>query len=154
MPADTGVAAVARQHRLDGDPITNIDAPAPGGLVADCLDDPERFVPRNHRHRSLQDPFVLFVIAAANAASFDAEDGAVVGDLRDRQIAGFEFARRRLHHRHRFFRQHSRLLASCRHRQRVDNTYIFFKPCTCYRDSRIRCEALDFHFRKILRRTK
>ncbi len=47
-----------------------------------------------------QQPFELLIVASADPASLDAEQGVVVADLGDWQIPGFEFSRVGEHHGH------------------------------------------------------
>ena len=90
---------MTRQHGLDGDPIADIDAPAARGLVADRLDDPYGLVPGDHRHRRLQNPLELLVVAATDPAGLDPQNRAVRFDIGDGQVTHLKRARRRLNHR-------------------------------------------------------
>ncbi len=84
VPAgEAGLAEATREHRLDGDAIAGVDAPALGGAVADLLDDAEGFVARDHRRRRPQRALELLVVAAADPAGFDAKKRVVVTNFWD-----------------------------------------------------------------------
>lgn len=111
-PHPAGHAEPAGEHGLHHDPVAHVHAPAPGCVVADLGDDAQRFVPRDDRHRGAQLPFVLFVVAAADAAGFHLQERGIRVDIGQRNVPGLDLTDPCLHHRHRLFRQHFLSLVS------------------------------------------
>ena len=85
--------AAAGEEGLDGDAIAGLEAPALGGGVADLVDDADGLVAGDDGVGGAEGAFVLFVVAAADAAGFDAEDGVVAGDVGDCDLLHAEIAR-------------------------------------------------------------
>src|SRR5262245_55363442 len=92
LPASAGLAASAAVAGADGHPVALGDGPALAGMGADLLDDTERFVPGDHRVRRVVlvlglGALVLLVVAAADSAGLETEQGVVGADGRPRELS-------------------------------------------------------------------
>lgn len=98
MPTETRLAEAAGEHRLHGNPVTDVDAPTRGRAITDLGDSAERLMAGNHRQIHLDHAVVLLEVAAADTAGLEFEDRRVLVDIGDRHVAGFELAGSGLHH--------------------------------------------------------
>src|SRR5207244_792321 len=96
-PGDARTAVSAPDQRLDADARADVHLPAPGGAVADALDHAERLVAGDDRQADGQYARVLLGVAPADAARLDAQERAVVVDVRDGQLPQLEPAGSGLH---------------------------------------------------------
>src|SRR2546421_4061762 len=100
LPAPARLALSAAVARAHGHPIALAHAPARARAAADLFDDAQRLVPRDHRIWRVVlvlrlRTFVLFVVAAADAARLDTQQRVVGADRRPRELTRLQ--RLRLH---------------------------------------------------------
>ncbi len=89
---DAVAAVPAGEHRLDGDSVASSDTPARGGDVADLVNDADGFVAGDRWQLRSKRALVLLVVAAADAACFDAEERIIVADARQRHVLPAQIA--------------------------------------------------------------
>ncbi len=100
---------MAGDHGLHRDAVACIHTPTARGTVADGGNTPQRFMAGNSRHGGAEHAFELFVVTATDTARLDLQNCAVVIDIGNIDVHGFEYPIGGLHHGKGLLGQHGRL---------------------------------------------